>query len=481
MEDVCVVLLLLVGVIVLSVLMWFLFNYRKIIGQSKEELNKTKAAYDKMAEKYQPVMDVDKEVLKRRQQVLESENKIKVLNDTYVITSQSMNAQYKQSKQLYDSLKKELSLLEETLDIQAFGLYKPHYDYSSSEQYKTALERNYENQKAVIKAGRAAICATTWRVSDSKREGEKMVNQNLRLFLRAFNGECDSAIAKVKWNNVVVMEERIRKTYETINKFGTTLQVSITAEYLNYKLEELRLVYEYEEQLHKEKEEQRRIQEQIREEEKAQRELEKAKLQSEEEEKRYQKALEKARIEMETAKGKELTSLNTKVAELEKRLKEAQENQRTISQAQITKAGHVYVISNIGSFGENVFKIGMTRRLEPEDRIKELGDASVPFQFDIHAMIESDNAPELERKLHEHFENGQINLINDRKEFYVTSIDEIEKFCLANNLKCTIIKVPEAKEYRESIAMKKQREKQTQIEDVVPEPDNKFPDSLVQK
>jgi hypothetical protein len=236
---------------------------------------------------------------------------------------------------------------------------------------------------------------------------------------------------------------------------------------------------EYQEKLHQEKEEQRRIQEQIREEERAQREFEKAREEAEDEEKRYQKALLKARLEMETAKGKELSALNAKVIELEEQLKAAQEmKQRAISQAQLTKSGYVYIISNIGSFGENVFKIGLTRRLEPLDRIKELGDASVPFQFDVHAMIYSDNAPELERKIHEHFNNGQINLVNDRKEFYDVSIDDIEKYCLHNNFKCTIIKVPEAREYRESLAMKRQMQERPMVE-VVPEPAKQFPESLI--
>ena len=434
-----------------------------------------------MKNKYQPIIDVDSETLKRRQQVSELGTRIKGLQGDYSTKAQSLNNQYIQSKQLYDNLKQELSLLEETLELHEYGLYKPHYDYSSSEEYKAALERNYENQRNVVKAGRAAVCSTQWTVGQSRREGDRMVNQNIKLFLRAFNGECDSAIAKVSWNNVVAMEERIKKSFESINKSGTSLQINIANEYLNLKLQELRLTYEHEEKLHQEKEEQRRIQEQKREEEKAQREFEKARQEAEDEEKRYKRALEKARIEMETAKGKELASLNAKMAELEQQLKAVQElKQRAISQAQLTKSGYVYIISNIGSFGEDIFKIGMTRRLDPMERVKELGDASVPFQFDVHAMIYSENAPELERRLHEFFEHGQMNLVNDRKEFYETSIDNIEKFCLANNLKCTMIKVPEAREFRESIILKNQRRVLPLVE-IVPEPDNQFPDSLMQR
>ena len=119
---------------------------------------------------------------------------------------------------------------------------------------------------------------------------------------------------------------------------------------------------------------------------------------------------------------------NKQIEQLERNLQESLESkERAISQAELTQSGHVYVISNIGSFGENIYKIGLTRRLEPEIRVRELGDASVPFHFDIHAMMFSDDAPALEHNLHEVFENKRVNLVNRRKEFYKVTLDEIEK------------------------------------------------------
>lgn len=118
--------------------------------------------------------------------------------------------------------------------------------------------------------------------------------------------------------------------------------------------------------------------------------------------------------------------------------------------AQQTKAGHVYVISNIGSFGDNVFKIGMTRRLEPMDRVKELGDASVPFEFDVHAMIYSDNAPELENIIHKEFDSRRVNLVNSRKEFFQVELEEIEEIAKKRNLDVEFTKIAEAREFRES-------------------------------
>jgi multidrug efflux pump subunit AcrA (membrane-fusion protein) len=215
------------------------------------------------------------------------------------------------------------------------------------------------------------------------------------------------------------------------------------------------LAFEYEDKLKKEKDEQKQIQDEMREEEKARREIERAREDAEKEELRYQKALEKAREDVSKASGEKVNQLNDKISQLEAQLKAAQElKERAISRAQITKSGHVYIISNVGSFGENIFKIGMTRRLEPLDRVKELGDASVPFTFDVHALVYSDNAPELENKLHQQFETTRINLVNPRREFFSTSLEEIEKWAKNENIELRLTKIAEAREYRESMAIR---------------------------
>jgi len=167
------------------------------------------------------------------------------------------------------------------------------------------------------------------------------------------------------------------------------------------------------------------------------------------------KALEKARSEIAKAKGEELNDLNEKIKLLEQQLEEAQKlKERATSMAELTRSGYVYIISNIGSFGENVLKIGMTRRLEPLDRVKELGDASVPFNFDVHAMIYSKDAPILENEFHKYFTERSINLVNPRKEFFSVSLQEIEEFAKAKNLEIELTKLAEAREYRETMALK---------------------------
>lgn len=240
-----------------------------------------------------------------------------------------------------------------------------------------------------------------------------MTKQNAKLMLRAFNGECDSAIARVRWNNIANIQMRIAKAYEAINKLGTVNQITITKTYYDLKIAELNLEYELQEKLHAEREEQRMIREQMREEEKAQREIEQAQRKAEDEEAKYQKALLRATEEAKRATGEQLALLDKKISELEQLLAQAQlQKERALSMAQQTKSGHVYVISNIGSFGEDVFKIGMTRRLEPMDRVRELGDASVPFNFDVHALVYSNNAPDLEYRIHKRLMDKRINLIN---------------------------------------------------------------------
>lgn len=416
-----------------------------------------KAAIDKakLIKRYSRIIDVEKE----RENILTEIKSISKERDNakaeFLSKKESLTTEYNKAHQVYEKLQKEISLLEESLEMTEFGIYKPHFDFGTSDKYRSELDHLNDMEKEMIKAGSAIVCDAEWTVSGSKAEGKKMTKQNHKLMLRAFNGECDAALAKVRWDNAVKMEERIRKAFETINKSGEVNRSHITNQYLDLKLDELRLTFEYQEKIKQEKDEQRQIQEEMREEEKARREIERAKEEAEKEEARYQKALEKAREDAQKASGDKLDKLNDKVKQLEEQLKAAQDlKERAISRAQITKSGHVYIISNIGSFGENVFKIGMTRRLEPLDRVKELGDASVPFPFDVHAIAYSENAPELENRLHKQFETNRLNLINNRKEFFSIDLDRIESWAQDSNIDLRLTKIAEARDYRESLAIR---------------------------
>lgn len=408
---------------------------------------------------FEKYVDIDAEIKAREKKRDEVDTEIESRKNEYIKRENELNrllAGIEKYEKVMKQLHVDLEKLEDKSTPYDVGFYQPRYSFDTSDKFRAKLDEVRKLQKQLIDDGKAAIAKITWNVGGNQKEGERISKNIIKLALRAFNGECDSTISKVKFGNVLQYEDKIKKARDTINKLGDKWGIEITEAYLKAILDELHLVYEYQEKVEEEREEQRRIKEQMREEEKAQRELEKARQDAEKEEQRYQDALEKARKELEGKQGKELDELTAKMQELERQLSEAhQRKERALSQAQLTKSGHVYVISNIGSFGENVYKIGMTRRLEPLDRVKELGDASVPFEFDVHAIIYSDNAPEMENQLHKVFNQRRVNMVNEKREFFKVTIDEIENQVLKINPSSEVefTKVAQAKEYRQTLAL----------------------------
>lgn len=290
----------------------------------------------------------------------------------------------------------------------------------------------------------------------------------INFILDAFNGKVDSILSKVKKDNYGTLEQKIKDAYQVVNNNGKAFRNAvITEEYLNARIDELKWAVITQELKWQEQEEQRRIKEQIREEEKARREYEKAIREAQKEEETLKRLIEKAQNEISQANNEQKYKFEEKLRELEEKLKIAEDkNQRAISMAQQTKSGNVYVISNIGSFGENVFKIGMTRRLEPLDRIKELGDASVPFEFDVHSMIFSEDAPKLERELHKKFMLNQMNKVNPRKEFFKVNLTEIKNEVEKMRIDAKWTMTAQALQFKESIAIEEaiSNDKEKQIE-----------------
>jgi hypothetical protein len=365
-----------------------------------------------------------------------------------------LNQEIQNLEETIKSLQGELKPLEDESEYIASGLYEPLYDFEALEGYIAELESTRQKQKEMIKQQEAVVWYTSWTVNGSTAQGRKLQNENTRLMLRAFNGECDALITKVKYNNVVAIEKRIRSVYEAINKLGRTNHCEISYSFSDMKIQELKLVHEYHEKKQAAIEEQRHIREQMREEELARREIERAILEAEREEIRYQKALQRAREEIEKATGEKYVKLESEIKRLNELLIEAQNNrERVKSRAEMTRSGYVYIISNIGSFGEDVYKIGMTRRLDPMDRVYELGDASVPFSFDVHAMMFSEDAPKLESRLHQIFANRRVNRINFRKEFFKITIDEIKAEATKLKTDVQITMKAEAKDYWKTLAV----------------------------
>lgn len=312
------------------------------------------------------------------------------------------------------------------------------------------LQKARELTKTLIKTSKAASCDY---VEPNRR------NTAIKFVLDAFNGKVDSTLSKIKHNNYGKLSQEIKDAFQLVNYNGSAFRsAKITDIFLQARLNELKWGVAVNEIMLEEKEEQRRIKEQLREEEKARREYERAIKEAEKEEKTIQQAIDKATKELMLAGEEQRLALEQKLAELQIKFEEAEaKNQRAISMAQQTRSGHVYVISNIGSFGENVYKIGMTRRLEPLDRVRELGDASVPFAFDVHAMIYSDDAPSLENHLHKVFNEKQVNKVNSRKEFFNVGIKDIKSTVANMNIDAHWTMFADAKEYRESLAIENER------------------------
>ena len=352
------------------------------------------------------------------------------------------------------TLKIELSELEKNSFLLITGSYTGNeYNFENSVVYASELKKIKEEEKELIKNNEAIYSGGCCLELSTN---EKFIKNFSKLILRAFNGECDGIFSKIKSSgDLEKYQNDIKKSYSIIEKLCEVINCKIATEYLDFKLREAELIYKYLVKKQAELDEQREIREQMREEEKARKEYEKTIKEAELEEIRYQKALEQVQKVMATKSEEEKLKYSERIAELERELEEAKAlKERALSQAQLTKSGHVYVISNIGSFGENVYKIGMTRRLDPLDRVKELGDASVPFPFDVHAMIYSNDAPALENKLHKVFDDKRLNLINMRKEFFNVTLEEIEeevKKCFGD---FKLTKIAEAEQFRKSLKLK---------------------------
>jgi hypothetical protein len=311
-----------------------------------------------------------------------------------------------------------------------------------------ALRAAREQSRRMVSEGLAAACDYS---EASRRETA------IRFVVDAFNGRVDAILSRVKHDNIGTLEQEIRDAFSLVNLNGEAFRnARVLAAYCDARVAELRWAVVLQELKLKEREEQRRIQEQIREEEKARRDYERALQEAAKEEEVIRKAMEKARDEAAHANAQDRAQFEAKLADLNQKLAAAEaKNQRALSMAQQTRSGHVYIISNIGSFGEGVLKIGMTRRLNPEDRIWELSDASVPFDFDVHAMIKCDDAPALERQLHGRFEELRVNKVNYRKEFFRVPIQLLREFAAEEKLEATFTMAAEAREFRETQAFEK--------------------------
>ena len=351
-----------------------------------------------------------------------------------------------------------LEAVNDELNMESFGLYKSKYDFANSSQYKFKLEEIRKKQKEMIKTKKAVHYFENWTVDGSASKGRKMTNDNIKMILRSFNSDCEAAINKIKFNNLERIENRIYKSFEQLNKLNEINKVSISQEFLNLKFDELHLGYEYEQKRELEKELLREEREKEKENKKVLQEIEKKKRSINKEILHYENAADELENKILIANDSEKIELENKLSEIREIIEKYNDEKEELDyRLENIGAGYVYIISNIGAFGENVFKIGVTRRLEPLERIRELSSASVPFKFDVHALIFSYQAFELEKELHNYFDSKRVNMVNNRKEFFNITINEIEDVLNKyKDLTFEFNKIPDAEEYRKTLKLRNQ-------------------------
>ncbi len=336
----------------------------------------------------------------------------------------------------------------ETAILQEVGIYQYRHPLDDAVAYKAKLAGVQARIKDAVKARTAVRGATNWTVNGSSREGAKMVREFSKLMLRAYNNEADNAIRSMKPYTLESSIARLQKARETITRLGGTMKIMVTDSYHRLRVEELELTADYLAKVAEQKEREREERARLHEEQIARREYE-----------REQERLRKELAHYETAvtalrgRGDDAGASQAEVKAIE--IQDAIEgiNRRAAN----IRAGHVYVISNIGAFGEDIVKIGMTRRLEPMDRVRELGDASVPFRYDVHAMVFSDDAVGLETHLHHQLAHRRLNLVNTRREFFRARPAEVRD--LLTFLDASIVEwvdEPEALEWRQSQQVRRQ-------------------------
>ena len=416
--------------------------------QSQADIQALQAKYDDLETKTRELGLLD--LLAVQKQIRDEEARLAELRAQVATTQSDLEAAHARLQ----AVQQQILGAEDTVLLESFSLYEPKYQFTNSIDYKARLDEIRESQKRTARGLSAAVDALdNYAVELTKAQWKKLRKDALKLALRSFNSESEYCVDNVKFNNLEKMEERIRRSFENCNKLLNAIDAFWKDIVLERKLQELYLAHEYQMKRQEEKEAARQAREDQREQEKLEKEIREARAKIEKERRHFTSAIQKLQLRLGAENDQqERNDLQTRIDELSSKLDE--EERLLDYREQNARAGYVYVISNIGAFGEGIYKIGMTRRLEPMDRVDELGDASVPFRFDVHALIFSDNAPALEAKLHSHFAAGRLNKVNGRKEFFRADLKAIEAVIRANyDAVVEVVHAAPAEQYRESLRL----------------------------
>ena len=350
-------------------------------------------------------------------------------------------------QQQCDMLKSAVVETRDVVLLQEVGIYRYSHPLDNSAQYRDALIAVESAMKECVKRGTAVTGAKRWVINGSEKDGARMISDLSKLMLRAYNNEVDTLVRTLKAYALDSALARLEKMRSSVAKLTASMKIEITDEFHNLRIKELSLTADYQAKLAEEKEREREERARLKEEETARKEFEREQARLEKERTHYEQA-----IKAFYAKGDA-----TAAAAASEKLEQIQHAiDGVVSRAANIRAGYVYVISNIGSFGDCVVKIGLTRRLEPLDRVRELGDASVPFRFDVHALVFSDDAVSLETQLHQEFLDRRVNLVNAHREFFYANPVEVKRALLRlRGDLVTYVEEPEALEWHQSESSRK--------------------------
>ncbi|MYG61805.1 MAG: DUF4041 domain-containing protein [Acidimicrobiales bacterium] len=359
-------------------------------------------------------------------------------------------AEHQQMSAEHRELKDRVAAMRDTAILQEVGVYDYQHPMENSDEYKDRLKTIRDKIKASARDGGAVTTTQSkWRVNDSEAKGRKMIKDTSKLLLRAYNNEADMLVDKMRPFRLDASVSRLEKSRNAINRLGAQpMEIAISGSYHGLRVTELELVADFLQKKEEEKEAAKAERARLREEARARKELENEKKRLEKERNHYLGVLRKLQQDGDSAsKAAEMAELKEKLEELDVSMESVEQRVANV------RAGHVYVISNVGSLGERMVKIGMTRRLDPMDRVKELGDASVPFGYDLHAMIFSEDAVDLEKRLHDRFAAQRVNLVNLRREFFYATPQEVHDALNSEDGLAVVTEftdTPEAAEWHES-------------------------------
>lgn len=438
----------------------------EIVNLKTENANLKKETELKLSVQQMKPVELDALIEKKNSELNELDKTIKTKQNKEKQLTTTINSLYTK----VDELNNQIVDLSEEINYESYGLYKPRYEFSNSSTYKGKLTEVRFNQKTMIRNEIAAEIFEPMTMNGSLAKGKSMQKKNIKQLLRSFNGECEAAINKVTKSNIETIEKRINTSFAQLNKLNEPNGIRLTTDYLDSKLDEAHIGLEYALKKEEEKEQLREQREREREEKKLQREIASERAKYEKDEAHFTQAKDRIADKLSaTTDTSEMLALKHQLQELQDKLNNIRERKEKLQdRAANPTAGYVYIISNIGSFGKDVYKIGVTRRLDPMDRINELGNASVPFKFDVNALVFSEDAFSLESSLHTYFKEYRVNRVNKRKEYFKVPMNKIKEV-LAKHKELTFDfnEYPDAYEYRDTLYIEEHEKEKTATSSVM--------------